>query len=916
MDFAFRRLLVGAALLTAVFLPHVASAAPPNCSAGGKLTISLSPCPLNVTVEQGKSIGLSPTAHVSGTVSGSVYVLVGNTGGVIETPISLYDPSPGVWVAEMASNPSLTVGQHKGSMTIKICPDQACNNPYTAVSLPYDFNVLAAPQVTALSPSSQIQGTTSFTLVVTGKGFTPGSKIRFGSSSLAATYVSAAELKANVVLPASTAAQDYSVSVVTANSYVSNPMTFALKNPLPSMTKISPAEASLGTGKLSLTVTGKGFVHGSTIHFGGKAVTTTFVSSTELKAALNFSTKTVGGTYAVTVVSAAPGGGSTKQATFTLNNLSPVITSISPTAMPVGSSTFTLTVNGTGFQPNSVVQLSVTSQQSLATVYVSPTELQLQNVDYQGVGVDAAVSVVNPIPGGGTSNGATLEYDNPVSTLSWIAPTKAYVGSGDLTLTAYGTNFNSSTTLQWNGVALQTVKQTGTLLQATLPAADLVSATTATVTLSTPAPGGASTDQSFPVVVQPPAITSLSPGYTTPGASDFTLTVYGTNFDSNAVVDWNGSALTTSFVSATELQATVPAADVASGGVNSVNVVNPPEAGGTSVPATFAVDSSGTVVSSVAQNVADIEWDPNNFLLYGSATSSAATHPDSIVVVDPVASVINTTVGMPASPYLLSISSGSEFLYVYLSDIGSIERLNLPSLTKDVSITIPSDFEGLQAARALAVSPLYPHMFATILVDPCCEPNWKDGYVFVDGNHSLVASNMVSWGTLAWSPDGKTLYSGDEEVSSDFIAVNLDFDTATSEHDYNAVWSGKVMHLDAGSGLIYADESTKIIDPSSGSATGSFPLVATSIYTSPWVMVPDASLGCLYVLYQTDAQVNTHAWTLSCFDATTHALTRSMVISNVNEPPSKLMRWGNEGLVFATYDDSIYFVSGKFVTGN
>ena len=48
-----------------------------------------------------------------------------------------------------------------------------------------------------------------------------------------------------------------------------------------------------------------------------------------------------------------------------------------------------------------------------------------------------------------------------------------------------------------------------------------------------------------------------------PGRGDFTLTVFGANFVNGAVVNWNGSPRSTTFVSARELQAKILASNVA-----------------------------------------------------------------------------------------------------------------------------------------------------------------------------------------------------------------------------------------------------------------------------------------------------------------------------------------------------------------
>jgi hypothetical protein len=79
----------------------------------------------------------------------------------------------------------------------------------------------------------------------------------------------------------------------------------------------------------------------------------------------------------------------------------------------------------------------------------------------------------------------------------------------------------------------------------------------------------------------------LLPDATAPGGAQFTLTVNGTGFVSTSVVNWNGSALATQFVSGSQLTAIVPAADIATASTGWVTVVNPAPGGGTSSVAFF-----------------------------------------------------------------------------------------------------------------------------------------------------------------------------------------------------------------------------------------------------------------------------------------------------------------------------------------
>jgi hypothetical protein len=84
----------------------------------------------------------------------------------------------------------------------------------------------------------------------------------------------------------------------------------------------------------------------------------------------------------------------------------------------------------------------------------------------------------------------------------------------------------------------------------------------------------------------------LMPDATAPGGPQFTLTVNGTGFVSNSVVNWNGSALATQFVSGSKLTAIVPAADIATASTGWVTVVNPAPGGGTSNTGFFTVTAN------------------------------------------------------------------------------------------------------------------------------------------------------------------------------------------------------------------------------------------------------------------------------------------------------------------------------------
>jgi uncharacterized repeat protein (TIGR01451 family) len=124
-------------------------------------------------------------------------------------------------------------------------------------------------------------------------------------------------------------------------------------------------------------------------------------------------------------------------------------------------------------------------------------------------------------------------------------------------------------------------------------------------------------NQDAPAAANPvPAITSLLPSTAAAGSGAFTLTVNGSNFVNGAVVNFNGNARTTSFVSATQLTAAILANDVASAGTPSVTVTNPSPGGGTSNPLTFTI--TGPAAPSALLS-------PTTLAFPGTAVGSSAT---------------------------------------------------------------------------------------------------------------------------------------------------------------------------------------------------------------------------------------------------------------------------------------------------
>lgn len=119
-----------------------------------------------------------------------------------------------------------------------------------------------------------------------------------------------------------------------------------------------------------------------------------------------------------------------------------------------------------------------------------------------------------------------------------------------------------------------------------------------------------------------PVVQSLSPASVPAGSADFTLTINGSRFYSTSVVMWNGAPLATTFVDDRQLQAQVPAANVAAAGSVAMFVRTPPSGGGDSNTVNLSIQAPNAVpipsVESLSPSEATFGGEPLNVVINGA----------------------------------------------------------------------------------------------------------------------------------------------------------------------------------------------------------------------------------------------------------------------------------------------------------
>ena len=136
-------------------------------------------------------------------------------------------------------------------------------------------------------------------------------------------------------------------------------------NPVPTITTLLPTGTTAGSGAFTLTVNGSGFINGSVVNFNGTPKATTYVSATQVTAAILATDVASVGTPAVTVTNPAPGGGTSNAVTFnvTAAQTTPTVTvTPSPTSITTTQAlTVTVGVSGGSGNPTPTGSVTLTS---------------------------------------------------------------------------------------------------------------------------------------------------------------------------------------------------------------------------------------------------------------------------------------------------------------------------------------------------------------------------------------------------------------------------------------------------------------------------------------------------------------------------------------------------------------------------
>jgi uncharacterized protein (DUF1800 family) len=318
-------------------------------------------------------------------------------------------------------------------------------------------------QTVSISPTNitlKLDATRQFSAPVTGASNTTvtwsvngvnGGNSTNGTVSTSGLYTPPAALPANPAIKVRATSN--------ANNTKFAEATVNLQNPTPTITEVTPTEFNIGNH--NIVVKGTKFMTGARIKVQNNPVATTFISSTELRASVSLPNVQ---NYCFVVENAAPGGGNSNSKCF--NVMALITVSTSPTTATVrGGATrqFTAAVRNTTMREvDWMVNGTVGGNSTTGTIATDGTFTAPLNISAVGGSVKVGARSKKDPRASGES---TVTLQNPVPTISGIAP--ASIPIGPATFTISGNGFAPGATVNLGGVAMTANVQSLTQISVT-----------------------------------------------------------------------------------------------------------------------------------------------------------------------------------------------------------------------------------------------------------------------------------------------------------------------------------------------------------------------------------------------------------------------------------------------------------------
>jgi DNA-binding beta-propeller fold protein YncE len=305
-------------------------------------------------------------------------------------------------------------------------------------------------------------------------------------------------------------------------------------------------------------------------------------------------------------------------------------------------------------------------------------------------------------------------------------------------------------------------------------------------------------------------------------------------------------------------------------------------------PALVAPPRSALSAQTTAINVlaTDAAWDANAHLLFMAVAASSPTHGREIAALDPETNQIGGSLALPADPLAVAVSDNGSVLYAAMAGSATLQRIAIPQLTPDASLSLPVQFSG----GAIRVAPGAEHTVAV--------SSGSELYVF---NGTTRLPTLVQGSPplgFDWGTDAKTLYATTGTMTSNELMA---FDVgSTSATQTRRVFAPFVASMYASGSKLYSDL---------GYAVDMDSLTLVGTYPSDGLITVDSASNRAYVLHSElsriftpPGQAQTYELTIDEFDQASYSFIARTEVPQLYRRATRFVGMG--GMRFAVVTET------------
>jgi len=295
----------------------------------------------------------------------------------------------------------------------------------------------------------------------------------------------------------------------------------------------------------------------------------------------------------------------------------------------------------------------------------------------------------------------------------------------------------------------------------------------------------------------------------------------------------------------------------------------------------------------------DLVVDPITQTIYVSLPSSSLPNGNSIAPVTPLTGAVGPSVFLGSEPTKMAVSDNGQFIYALLNGSASIRRFEIATQTAGLQFSLGHDSSGSPLSPVdLAVQPFNPNTLAIL------RQGGSSGIgIYDDGVPRNTTVNAFATTFSFSNLDASRLYG----LSGGTLIRMLVNSNGVIQAGTTSVFAGGGVRFD--NGRLYTS-SGQVLDPETGTLFGTF--TGTNINNST-TFTTDSALNRAFYLTAPGFS-GTQTLTLRVYDTQTFVLVGTLDIPNVVGAPTRIVRWGSNGLAFCSNSGQLYIIQTTLVS--